>query len=85
MILVIKGISSETTVCALRTKFEFSSIILTGFRQGVILTPPSPPPPPHQNKPPKSLTRLGLIVCIKADDVLSIFDTRVYSGADFCP
>ena len=39
----------------LRAKFEISSIILTGFRQGVIL--PSPPP---QNEPLKSPPRLGL-------------------------
>ena len=32
----------------LRAKFEVSSIILTGFRQGVIL------PPPPQNEPLKS-------------------------------
>ena len=40
----------------LRAKFEVSSIILTSFRQGVIL-PPSPP----QNEPLKSPPRLGLI------------------------
>ena len=39
----------------LRTKFQFSSIILTSFRQGVIL-PPSQP----QNKPLKGPPRLGL-------------------------
>ena len=39
----------------LRAKFEVSSIILTSFRQGVIL--PSPPP---QNEPLKSPPRLGL-------------------------
>ena len=39
----------------LRAKFEVSSIILTGFRQGVILTPPPP-----QNEPLKSPPRLGL-------------------------
>ena len=41
----------------LRAKFEVSSIILTSFRQGVIL----PPPPPPQNEPLKSPPRLGLI------------------------
>ena len=35
-------------------KFEVSSIILTGFRQGLI------PPPPPQNEPLKSPLRLGL-------------------------
>ena len=40
----------------LRAKFEVSGIILTGFRQGVIL----PPPPPPQNEPLKSPPRLGL-------------------------
>ena len=42
----------------LRAKFVVSSIILTGFRQGVIL-----PPPPHtpQNEPLKSPHRLGLM------------------------
>ena len=39
----------------LRAKFEVSSIILAGFRQGVIL-----PPPPPQNEPLKSPPRLGL-------------------------
>ena len=38
-------------------KFEVSSIILTGFRQGVILPPPPPLP---QNEPLKSPPRLGL-------------------------
>ena len=41
----------------LRAKFQVSSIILTSFRQGVIL-PPSPPPPPPQNKPHKKPTQL---------------------------
>ena len=40
----------------LRAKFEVSSIILTGFRQGVIL----PPLPPPQNEPLRSPPRLGL-------------------------
>ena len=39
----------------LRGKYEVSGIILTGFRQGVILTPPPP-----QNEPPKTPTRVGL-------------------------
>ena len=39
----------------LRAKFEVSSIILTSFRQGVIL----PPPPIPQNEPLKSPPRLG--------------------------
>ena len=57
----------------LRPKFQFSSIILTSFRQEVILPPPPPPhptPPPTQNKPkahPDS--RLGLkeyvLKCVK--------------------
>ena len=43
----------------LRVKFEVSSIILTGFRQGVI----SPPPPRlPQNEPLKSPIRLRLKV-----------------------
>ena len=42
----------------LRAKFEVSSIILTSFRQGVILPPPPPTPP--QNEPLKSPPRLGL-------------------------
>ena len=41
----------------LRAKFEVSSIIVTGFRQGVIL---APPPPTPQNEPLKSPFRLGL-------------------------
>ena len=56
----------------LRPKFQFSSIILTSFRQEVILPPPPPHPipPPTQNKPkahPDS--RLGLkeyvLKCVK--------------------
>ena len=43
----------------LHAKFEDSSIILTSFRQGVIL-PLSPLPPPPQNKPLKSPPKLGL-------------------------
>ena len=39
----------------LRAKFEVSSIILTIFRQGVILRPSQP-----QNEPLKSPPRLGL-------------------------
>ena len=39
-----------------RIKFQVSNIILTGFRQGVIL-PPSPLP---QNEPLKNPLRLGL-------------------------
>ena len=38
----------------LRAKFEVSSIIITGFRQGVIY------PYPPQNEPLKSSPRLGL-------------------------
>ena len=41
----------------LRAKFEVLSIILTGFRQGLILPPPPSPP---QNEPLKSPPRLGL-------------------------
>ena len=42
----------------LRVKFEVTSIILTSFRQVVILDPLLLP----QNKPLKSLSRLGLIL-----------------------
>ena len=38
----------------IRAKFEVSSMILTSFRQGVILSPPP------QNEPLKSPPRLGL-------------------------
>ena len=41
----------------LRTKFQVPSIILTSFRQVVILPHPHPP---LQNEPLKSPTRLGL-------------------------
>ena len=38
--LVLKAIFSETAyVRVLRTKFQISSIILTSFRQGVVLHP----------------------------------------------
>ena len=39
------------------SKFEVSSIILTGLRQGVILPPP---PTPTSKRTPKSPPRLGL-------------------------
>ena len=46
----------------LRAKFEVSSIILKGFRQGWgNFTPTPTPPPPPQNKPLKSPPRLGSI------------------------
>ena len=41
----------------LRAKLEVSSVILTGFTQGVVILPP---PPPFQNEPLKSPRRLGL-------------------------
>ena len=40
----------------LRAKFKVSSIILTSFRQGVVLLPP----PTLQNEPLKSQPKLGL-------------------------
>ena len=43
-------------VLVIKGKVQFSSIILTSFRQGVIL----PPPPTPQNEPLKSPPRLGL-------------------------
>ena len=42
----------------LRAKFEVSSMILTSFRQRVILPPPPPPTP--QNRTLKSPPRSGL-------------------------
>ena len=50
----------------LHAKFEVSSIILTGFRQGG-----NPPPP--QNKPLKSPPRSGLKVKFLGSDVLFCF------------
>ena len=44
----------------LRTKFQVSCLILTSFRQGVILPPPPLPHPPPQNEPLKNPPRLGL-------------------------
>ena len=45
----------------LRTKCQVSSIILTSFRQAVLLPPPSPlPPPTSKRNPLKSPRRLGL-------------------------
>ena len=52
-------------------KFEVSSIILTGFRQGLI-----PPPPPPQNEPLKSPLRLGLKKVL--EDQKKITDRLVY-------
>ena len=51
-------------------KFEVSSIILTGFRQGLI------PPPPPQNEPLKSPLRLGLKKVL--EDQKKITDRLVY-------
>ena len=45
----------------LRAKFQVSNIILTSFRQGVILPPSRAHTHTPQNKPLKSLPRLGLI------------------------
>ena len=54
--LVLKGIFLETTfVCVLRTKFQVSNIILTSFRQEVILALPPP-----ENGPLKYPLRLWL-------------------------
>ena len=52
-------------------KFEVSSIILTGFRQGVILSPPPP-----QNGPLKSPLRLELKKVL--EDQKKITDQLVY-------
>ena len=54
--LVLKGIFSETTYVYvyLRTKFQVSSIILTSFRQGVIL------PPPTTKGTPEKLTQISV-------------------------
>ena len=62
----------------LHAKFEVCSIILTGFRQGVILSPPPSP----QNKPLKRPPRLGLrkhytsslIFLITQENYLIIFE-----------
>ena len=45
----------------LRAKFEVSTMILTGFKQGVI-----PPPSPTSKQPPKKLTQIRVkkIVCL---------------------
>ena len=52
----IKGIFSETKKGVyLRAKFEISSIILTSFRQGVILPPP---PSPTSKRTPKKTTQI---------------------------
>ena len=52
----------------LRAKFQFSSIILTSFRQGVIL-----PPPPPQNEPLKSPSRVGGLKLIKSSALTAKF------------
>ena len=55
-VLVLKGIFSQTIICMyLRTMVQVSSIILTSFRQWVILLPL-----PLQNKPLKSPPKFGL-------------------------
>ena len=58
-VLVLNGMLSETTyVCVyLRTKFQVSSIILTGFKKGGKRGGSFTP----QKKTPKSPPRLGLI------------------------
>ena len=49
VVLVVKDIFSETISVYVLTKFQASSIILTSFRQGVLL--PLPPPPPTKQAP----------------------------------
>ena len=51
----------------LRAKFQVSSIILTSFRQGVIL------PPPPQNEPLKSPSRVGGLKLIKSSALTAKF------------
>ena len=58
----------------LRVKFEVSSIILTGFRQGVILHPPSTP----QNEPLKSPPRLGLNHGLEMKDFCKITGNKTH-------
>ena len=58
----------------LHGKFEVSSIIPTSFRQGVNL-----PPPPPQNKPLKSLPRLGLTKSIETIKLYNRSFCRYYS------
>ena len=68
----------------LRVKFVVSSIILTSFRQGVILhlLPPPPPPRPHyalsQGEPLKSPPRLGIIIIRKDQLVILLLLTCVW-------
>ena len=40
----------------LRAKLEVSSVILTGFTQGVVILPP--PPPPISKRTPKKPTQI---------------------------
>ena len=56
--LVLKVYSLELHMCVyLRVKFKVSSIILTSFRQGLILSPP--PPHTHTSKRnPKKPTQI---------------------------
>ena len=60
--LVLKVYSLELHMCVyLRVKFKVSSIILTSFRQGLILSPPPPPTHTPRNETLKSLLRLGTV------------------------
>ena len=54
-VLILEGVFSETMCLYLRSKFQVPRIILTSFRQGVILLPTSP-----QIEPLKGSPRLGL-------------------------
>ena len=56
-------------------KFEVSSIILTGFRQGVILPPPPSTP---QNEPLKSPPRLGLNHGLEMKDFCKITGNKTH-------
>ena len=56
MALVLLGIFSETTCVYLSTKFQFPSIILKSYGQGIIYPPP--PPPPHSKRTPKKSTQI---------------------------
>ena len=64
----------------LRAKFEVSSIILTSFRQGVILLPPPLPHPPPKNETIKSPPRLGLISPVHVKVKKYMYKKKINSG-----
>ena len=55
-------------------QFEVFSMIVTRFRQGVVILPPTPP----QNEPLKSPPRLGLMTFLRGCILISCYDYEAF-------